>query len=107
MNNLKMKVPAVLLFLMLSVVLAMAATVSGTVTDTMCKAKHMIPGKTPAECARECVKQGAQWALVSGGKTYMLTGDAAKISAVAGKKVTVSGDLKGTTLAVKSITEAK
>jgi hypothetical protein len=32
--------------------------VTGTVTDTMCGAHHMMQGKTPAQCTRECVKQG-------------------------------------------------
>jgi hypothetical protein len=46
-------------------------TFTGTVSDVMCGAKHtMMPGKPDAECTRECVKAGTDFALVVGGKVY-------------------------------------
>ena len=84
-----------------------ATTLSGTVTDDMCGAKHMMPGKPDATCARACVKRGAKWALASGDKTYILSGKASEVDALAGQKVTVTGDLKGSTLTVSSIAAAK
>ena len=49
--------------------------ITGTVTDAMCGAHHMMQGKTPAQCTRECVKEGSDFALVNGGKVYTLKGD--------------------------------
>lgn len=54
-------------------------TLTGTVTDTMCGAKHMMTNVTPAQCTRECVKQGSDYALVSDGKVYTLKGDTKQI----------------------------
>ena len=87
---------------------ALAATFTGTVTDDMCGGgKHMMPGKPDATCARACVKRGAKWALASGDKVYVLSGKASEFDALAGQKVTVTGDLSGNTLTVASIKAAK
>jgi hypothetical protein len=74
----------------------------------MCtKGKHMMPGKSDAECIRECIKAGAKWALVSEGKVYTLQGgDKAKLNELAGKRVKVTGDVKGTNVAVTQIASA-
>ena len=88
---------------------AMAATttLTGVVTDDMCGAKHMMPGKSDAECVRGCVKAGAHYAVLSNGKVYVLSGKTSEVSALAGKKVTVKGELKGNTLEVASVAAAK
>jgi hypothetical protein len=89
---------------------AMAATttLTGVITDSMCGAKHgMMPGKSDAECARTCVKHGAKFAVVAGGKVIVLDGKTSEISALAGQKATVSGELKGDTLTVSSVAAAK
>ena len=88
---------------------AMAATttVTGVITDDMCSKKHMMPGKSDAECIRACVKEGAKFAVQAGANTYILSGKTSEVSALAGKKVTVSGDLKGNTLTVNSVVAAK
>lgn len=78
----------------------------GVVSDTMCGKKHMMPGKSDADCVRECVQAGAKYALVVGDRIYTLDANPATLSAFAGKKVQVSGELKGTTLSVVSIHEA-
>lgn len=82
-------------------------TLTGTVSDSMCGAKHMMTNVTPAQCTQECVKQGSDYALVSGGKVYTLKGDTKQIDKYAGQNVTVTGDFSGTTLTVRSITPAK
>ena len=84
-----------------------ATTLTGTVTDDMCGAHHMMPGKPDATCARACVKRGAKWALQSNDKLYILSGKGSEVDALAGQKVTVTGDLKGSTLTVNSIATAK
>ncbi len=82
-------------------------TLTGTVSDSMCGAKHMMANVSPAQCTRECVKQGSDYALVSGGKVYTLEGDAKQIDKYAGQSVTVAGTVSGQTVTVKSISPAK
>lgn len=84
-----------------------AQTLSGTVSDTMCGAKHMMTNVTPAQCTRECVKQGSDYGLVSGGKVYTLKGDTKQIDKYAGQSVTVTGDVSGSMVTVHSIAPAK
>src|SRR5438105_9029170 len=49
-------------------------TLTGIVSDSMCGAHHMAKDKSPAECARMCVKQGMKYALVIGSKVYTWAG---------------------------------
>jgi hypothetical protein len=81
-------------------------TLTGVVTDTMCGAKHMIPGKSAAECTRICVKQGSQYALLVGNKVYALQGDAAAIDKYAGQRATVTGTVNGNNVKVDAIKSA-
>jgi hypothetical protein len=92
---------------MTAAAVAAQTTVTGVLTDDMCTKKHMGMGKNNAECVRECIKHGAKYAVVSEGKTYVLAGDKAKLDELAGKKVKVTGDVKGTTLTVASIEAAQ
>jgi hypothetical protein len=74
----RLRISALFLSVALSTVAASAQsnqTFTGTVSDAMCGAHYMMQGKTPAQCTRECVKQGADFALVSGGQVYTLKGD--------------------------------
>jgi hypothetical protein len=86
---------------------AQAQTVTGTVTDTMCGAHHMMKDATPAQCTRECVKQGSDFALVSKGKVYTLKGDKVQLDKFAGQNVTIKGKVDGKTITVDSIAAAK
>jgi hypothetical protein len=85
---------------------AAAQTIDGVVSDTMCGKKHMIAGKTAAECIRVCVKEGSSYAIVAGDKVYTLAGKPQAIAPFAGKHVRVEGDLKNNILTVTSIHEA-
>ena len=67
----------------------------------------MAKDKSPAECARMCVKQGMKYALVVGSKVYTLEGHEAELDKLAGEKVTVKGGVTGGTLAVQSVVPAK
>jgi hypothetical protein len=73
----------------------------------MCGAHHMMKDATAAQCTRECVKQGSDFALVSGGKVYTLKGDKAQFDKFAGENFVVKGKLSGTTISVDSITASK
>ena len=81
-------------------------TLTGEVSDAMCGAKHEMQGKA-AECTRACMKHGSQYALVVGDKVYTLeTSDKAaldKLNDLAGAKAKVTGEVDGTTIAVKSV----
>ena len=81
-------------------------TLTGTVSDAMCGAKHQMPGSAAA-CTRSCVEHGSKYTLVVGDKVYTLeTSDKAtlaKLNELAGAKATISGDVEGETLAVKTV----
>jgi hypothetical protein len=95
------------LILTTSLAIAQATeTLTGTVSDTMCGKKHMMAGKSAAECTRECVKEGSDYALVVGDKIYTLKGDKAAIDKFAGDNVTVKGKLSGSTVTMESIKAA-
>lgn len=79
-------------------------TFTGLVTDDRCGARHdMGSDKSPAECAKVCVHNGAKYALVDGEKTYTLQGNAEEIALAAGRRVTLRGALEGDTIYVRSI----
>jgi hypothetical protein len=84
-----------------------AQTVTGTVTDAMCGAHHMMKDATPAQCTRECVKQGSDFALVSKAKVYTSKGDKAQFDKFAGQNVAIKGTVSGSTVTVESIAAAK
>ncbi len=73
----------------------------------MCGAKHMAKDKSAAECTRECVKAGSDYALFVGDKIYPLKGDKTEIDKYAGQRATVKGTLDGNNINVQSITAAK
>ena len=84
-----------------------AQTITGTITDTMCGGKHMMTNVNPAQCARECVKHGSDYGLLSGGRVYTLKAPTKEIDKFAGQNVTVTGDVSGATIRVRSIIPAK
>ena len=98
---------AAMFFTMTATAFAAQTTVTGVLTDDMCTKKHMGMGKSNADCVRECIKHGAKYAVVSEGKTYVVAGDKSKLNELAGKKVRVTGDVKGSTLTVASIEAAQ
>jgi hypothetical protein len=84
---------------------AAAQPIAGVISDTMCGKKHMLPGKTDAECIAECLKGTASYALVAGKKVYTLAGNPETIAPFAGKHVEIEGSVKGNTITVTSIHE--
>lgn len=84
-----------------------ATTLTGVISDSMCGAKHMATDKTAAECTRECVKQGSDYALVVGTKVYTLKGNASDFDKYAGERVTVKGAVSGDTIKAESVNPAK
>ena len=86
---------------------AASTTLTGVLTDDMCTKKHMMGGKSNADCVRDCIKHGAKYVVVADGKTYELSGKQEQFSDLAGKKVKITGELKGKTVAVQSIEAAQ
>lgn len=83
-------------------------TFSGIISDDMCGRKHtMMPGRPDSECIRACVKSGSKYSLLVRDKVYRLTGDTKRFDQLAGTKVTVTGSINGTTIAVTNIAEAR
>jgi hypothetical protein len=82
---------------------AAAQTFEGVVSDSMCKTKHMMPGKTAAQCIEECIKTGSDYVLVADNKVYTLTAKPGVLSHFAGKHVQVQGELKNNTIMVAAI----
>jgi hypothetical protein len=72
----------------------------------MCGKSHMMPGKSAAECAKECAKDG-DYALVVGDKVYTLKGHKDEVGKLAGASATVTGSVKGDTIDVATVTAAK
>ncbi len=109
LNSLKRTLAFAFVLLLSLGAFAAPQTLTGTVTDTMCGKKHMMPGKSDAECVRECMKSKGNWTygLVVGDKVYSLAGDAKQFDALAGKRVSVTGEVTGTKLNVQRIAVAK
>ena len=82
-------------------------TRDGMVTDSRCGAKHSADiGKTAAECARDCVHEGATFSLVDGDRTYQLEGDADLLKRAAGRRARIQGVVRGNTIKVSSVSAA-
>jgi hypothetical protein len=107
-DKLAISILSLQLFAGLAVNSAWAAdtTMTGKVSDAMCAAKHQMAGND-ASCTHECVKGGSKYALVVGDKVYTLdTSDKAaldKLSELAGASAKVTGEVKGDTIAVKTV----
>lgn len=83
-----------------------AQTFNGVVSDNVCGKQHMEKDKSAAQCTRECVKLGFDYALVVGDKVYTLKSNKADIDGYAGDKATVTGTAKDETITVTSISAA-
>jgi hypothetical protein len=82
----------------------------GYVTDDMCGAEHMMDGMNSKECADECVKMGAAYALyVPTDEKMYLADDPKKLEPFAGEDVVVKGSVSadGKSVTVTSIAKAK
>ena len=83
------------------------STYEGMVTCSRCGARHSTTsGKSAAECARMCVRDGADFALVGSDKTYSLDVQPDVIRVFIGQRARVSGDVRGNQIRVVSIVKA-
>ncbi len=80
---------------------AFAEDITGTVVDKNCSTKPAMVNN--AECSARCIKGGADAVLVTAdGKIYTVDKQD-KLAPHAGMKVTVSGKVTGTTIAVTDV----
>ena len=108
MNRKSFAIIGIISFLLSLYAFAAPRTIEGVVTDTMCGTKHMLPGKSDADCTKECLKaKGTTYGLTSGEQVFTLAGDTKQIAEYAGKRVKVTGEVKGKTLTVQSIASAQ
>jgi hypothetical protein len=84
-----------------------AQFLDGVISDSMCGRKHMIAGKTPAQCVAECIRNNSRYVLVTKDKIYTLEGKPQAVAPFSGKHVLIDGTLKGNTVTVASIHEVK
>ena len=98
---------AALLFTTALPVFAATQSLDGIISDSMCGKKHMMPGKSDAECIKECVKAGSKYVLVVGDKTYALNGKTSEIAPFAGKHVVVQGEVNQNAINFTAIHDAK
>jgi len=100
MKKLAILVFAILLFGSLSY--AGSKTISGVVSDSHCGLKHAAAGN--GDCVEHCVTGGATYVLVSKGKVYQLDAQD-KFKGLGGKSVKVTGEIKGDSITVASVSE--
>jgi len=82
---------------------ASGQTYEGMVTCSRCGAKHSAAlGQNAADCARSCVRGGANFALIEGNATYILDGDLGVLGRLAGQRVRIVGELNGRTIRISS-----
>lgn len=80
---------------------AMAAEFKGFIIDEKCSTNPAMKGNVA--CATKCIQGGSPAVLVTDeGKVYKIS-DQAKVTPMAGKQVTITGEAKGDTITVASI----
>jgi hypothetical protein len=87
-----------------ALLLLAAVEIQGYVSDQACGWNNARPGKEARECARKCVEAGWPPVVVpDGGVKVLNIANRAAVKAFIGEHVTLTGDVKGETLTVKTI----
>ena len=100
---------AVAVLLVSSTPFAAEQTWTGQISDSACGAKHEEAaegqGKMPdRDCTVACVRGGSKYVLVADGKVLQIANqDNKDLATHAGHKVTVTGELRGTSITVSKI----
>jgi hypothetical protein len=81
---------------------AFAGEWTGYIGDATCAAKGKADSAEHADCAAKCIKGGAAPVFVVGDKVYKIA-NTDTVMAHAGHKVTITGDIDGDTVTVKSV----
>lgn len=101
---------AVILALLVAVPVAVEQTFVGQISDSLCKAKHEEAAEDQGkmsdhDCTVACVKGGSKYVLLgSDGKVYDIANqDFKDLERMAGQKVKMTGELKGSAISVSKI----
>jgi hypothetical protein len=79
-------------------------TFHGMLTDSYCSARHSrYSNKSSVECARMCIRHGANYLLVNSENKFVLHGNKAELNHLAGQRVTIIGALNENSIGVHSI----
>ena len=83
-------------------------TFSGIITDSHCRARHA-PSfeKNPSDCTLLCIRNGSEYALVNGERSFRLQGDGHELGKLAGERVNLVGSLARGVIKVSSVSEAR
>jgi hypothetical protein len=94
--------------LFLAAALAPGATMTGWISDASCGAANASAKPESRECAKTCLKNGAEPVFVSDGenKVYKIAGKT-DVSAHLDYKVKVTGEVKGDTITIGEIRKAE
>lgn len=76
---------------------------TGIVSDSTCKGWHNRKAVTAWGCSRQCVEDGADYALVVGHTVYILEGHKAELDKFAGGPATITGRVDGKRVLVDSV----
>jgi hypothetical protein len=95
------------LLLALLATTAFGASWTGYISDSHCGVKHEDGSQGSITCVTSCIKGGAEPVLVVGGKVFKLSNPGKVAAEFYGKKVMVTGDLKGDTVTLASVAAAK
>ncbi len=91
--------------------MAADSTFDGVISDSMCGASHakMTQGKqmTDRDCTLACVRGGGKYIFVANGKIYVVSNqNLAALQQYAGRRVSLTGEVKGDTITVSKIADA-
>ena len=102
------KATILVLALMVFACLAWGADKSwtGVISDSNCGLKHSTPSDAAAACVATCVKGGAKYTFVTGGKLYQLDPQDKITPNLAGRMARITGTLEGETIHVTSAAAA-
>ena len=95
------------LYLMFAATAAFAGEWTGYISETKCGAKHNDGSADAVSCVQTCIKGGAKPVLVVDGKVVAIANTAKVPEDLYGKKVSVTGDLKGGSLTIATIAAAE
>lgn len=80
---------------------------TGYISCASCGAKHGDGSQSSVDCVKACIKAGAKPVLVVGDKVVRISNAEKTPLDLYGRKVTVTGTLKGDTIQIASIAAAK
>lgn len=104
---------AVAVFALATSAFAADQTLAGRISDSRCGATHQTKAEhgkkmSAAQCTEACVKGGAKYVFVSGGKVYNIANqDAPNLAADAGRRVRLTGSVSGDTITVSKLESAR